>query len=270
MLKSTTDKARRLARRELSKDGAYLLPLRLFIGMGWLRASAEKIPDPGWYDGTALTAFLEEGLAGGHIAFPFYRTLITDVFLPNAGALGVIVMIGELLAGVAILVGMFTNAALLGGIFMNLNFILAGAPDPSAFYFLIQVALFVGGIGAIAGADTLLGRRVKNPLLVAQNRIPVRRFRTRERVFLGLATLWLGLAAYALAHVSTLDPGRSVEDPAMILGVLFGLSSVQAFIAYLRQRPTENASRAPDAPPHPAQGEPPSKTKKAASYPYSY
>jgi thiosulfate dehydrogenase [quinone] large subunit len=210
--------------------------------MRWLRASAEKIIDPGWYDGTALTAFLEEELAGGHVVFPFYRAVITDVFLPNASTLGAIVMIGELLAGVAILIGMFTHAALLGGIFMNLNFILAGAPDPSAFYFLIQVALFVGGIGAIAGADTLLGRRVKNPLFVAQNRISGQRFRTREWVFLGLAALWLGLAVYALAHVSTLDPGRSVEDPAMIiLVVLFGLSSVQAFIAYLRQRPTENA-----------------------------
>jgi hypothetical protein len=55
----------------------------------------------------------------------------------------------------------------------------------------------------------------------------------------------------------------------MILGVLFGLSSVQAFIAYLRQRPTENARSTPDTTPHTAQGEPPSKTKKAASYPYS-
>jgi hypothetical protein len=60
-----------------------------------------------------------------------------------------------------------------------------------------------------------------------------------------------------------------VEDPAMILVVLFGLSSVQAFIAYLRQRPTENARKAPDTTPHPTQGEPPRKTKKAASYHYS-
>ncbi|MBA2784277.1 MAG: hypothetical protein H0T74_15405 [Rubrobacteraceae bacterium] len=86
----------------------------------------------------------------------------------------------------------------------------------------------------------MLGRRVENPLLVAQNRISGQRFRTRERGFLGLAVLCLGLAVYALAHVSTLDPERSVEDPAIILVVLFGLSSVQAFIAYLRQRPTEN------------------------------
>jgi thiosulfate dehydrogenase [quinone] large subunit len=241
MLETTKDKVRQLARQELSKDGAYLLPLRLFIGMGWLRAAAEKIADPGWYDGTALTAFLKDELAGGHVVFPFYRALITDVFLPNASALGVIVLIGELLAGVAILIGMFTNAALLGGMFMNLNFILAGAPDPSAFYFLIQVALFVGGIGAIAGVDASLGRRIKNPLFVAQNRISGRRFRTRKRVFLGLAALWLGLAGYSLAHITTLDPGRSVEDPATILVVLFGLSGVQTLIAYLRQRPTEDS-----------------------------
>ena len=86
----------------------------------------------------------------------------------------------------------------------------------------------------------MLDRRVKNPLLVAQNRISGRRFRTRKRVFLGLAALWLALAAYCLAHVSTLDPGRSVEDPATILGVLFGLSGVQTLIAYLRQRPTQD------------------------------
>ncbi len=41
-------------KRELSKEGAYLLPLRLFIGMGWIRASAEKIVDPDWYGGMAL------------------------------------------------------------------------------------------------------------------------------------------------------------------------------------------------------------------------
>src|SRR4028119_729300 len=54
---TTRNKVRQLARQELSKDGAYLLPLRLFIGMGWLRAGSEKIPDPGWEDGTELTAF---------------------------------------------------------------------------------------------------------------------------------------------------------------------------------------------------------------------
>jgi hypothetical protein len=56
-----------------------------------------------------------------------------------------------------------------------------------------------------------------------------------------LAILSFGLAAYCLAHVRTYDPGLSVEDPAMILTVLFALSSLQAFVPYLRQQPPESA-----------------------------
>jgi hypothetical protein len=37
------DRVLRFIKQELSKKGAYLLPLRLFIGMGWLRAFAEKV-----------------------------------------------------------------------------------------------------------------------------------------------------------------------------------------------------------------------------------
>jgi hypothetical protein len=43
--------------RELRKPGAYLPPLRVFIGIGWLRARAEKFVEPGWYDGSSLAAF---------------------------------------------------------------------------------------------------------------------------------------------------------------------------------------------------------------------
>lgn len=237
------DRVLRFIKQELSKEGAYLLPLRLFIGLGWLRASAEKIVDPDWYGGTVLTAFLQEKLAGGHVVFPFYRILISEVFLPNAAALSWIILIGQLLAGMAILLGLFTNAALLGGLFMNLNFILAGAPDPSAFYFVIQVALFIGGTGAIIGLDTLLGRRIRTPLFVAKVGIRSWHYRSKERVLLGLTVLSFGLAAYSLAHVQSYDPGLSVEDPAMILTVLFTLSSLQAFVSYLRQQPPGNARR---------------------------
>ncbi len=235
------DRILRFIKQELSKEGSYLLPLRLFIGMGWLRAFAEKVANPGWHDGTVLAAFLEEKLVGDHVVFPFYRALITDVFLPNASVLGWIVMIGQLLAGAAILLGLFTNAALLGGLFMNLNFILAGEPNPSAFYFVIQVALFIGGTGAVIGLDALLGRSIRTPLFVAKVGIKGWHLRSKERALLGLTLLSFALAAYCLAHVRTYDPGLSVEDPAMILTVLFGLSSLQAFVSYLRQQPPETA-----------------------------
>lgn len=234
-------------RRELYKEGAYLLPLRIFIGIGWLRAFAEKVINPGWYDGTAIGAFFEEQLAGGHVAFPFYRTLIEGVFLPNATALGWIVMVGQLLVGAAILAGFFTNAALLGAMLMNINFIMVGRPDPSAFYFVIEAALFLGGIGAILGVDAILSRRIKNPLLVAKNGQKSQYFRTRKRVLLGAAICSLAFAAYSFTNVSTYDPEKSVEDPAAVLTVLGVLGSVQALISYLRQRPPPEAPVLPSA-----------------------
>ena len=126
---------------------------------------------------------------------------------------------------------------------MNLNFILAGAPNPSAFYFVIQVALFIGGTGAIIGLDALLGRRIRTPLFVAKVGIRSWHYRSKERALLGLTVLSFGLATYSLAHVQSYDPGLTVEDPAMILPVLFTLSSLQAFVSYLRQQPPENTRR---------------------------
>jgi uncharacterized membrane protein len=126
---------------------------------------------------------------------------------------------------------------------MNLNFILAGAPNPSAFYFVIQVALFIGGTDAIIGLDQLLGRRIGTPLFVVKVRTRSWHYRSKERALLGLSVLSFGLAAYSLAHTRSYDPGLSVEDPAMILTVLFTLSSLQAFVSYLRQQPPGNVRR---------------------------
>lgn len=38
------------ARGEFRKPNAYLLPLLFFIGLGWMRAAAEKVLDAGWRD----------------------------------------------------------------------------------------------------------------------------------------------------------------------------------------------------------------------------
>ena len=69
-------------------------------------------------------------------------------------------MIGQLLTGIAIGLGLFTNLALLGGLFMNLNFLLIGRVNPSAFYIVIQTVLFVGDAGMILGLDVLLASRI--------------------------------------------------------------------------------------------------------------
>ena len=46
------------------EDGASLVPLRLFVGLGWLRAGAEKVVDPGWRDGSSLAGLDVNGISG--------------------------------------------------------------------------------------------------------------------------------------------------------------------------------------------------------------
>lgn len=75
------------------------------------------------------------------------------VFLPHAQILGWVILLGQLLAGLAMLAGCFTNAALVGGLFMNLNFLISGVPHPSAFYLVIQLTLLLTNSGATLGAS---------------------------------------------------------------------------------------------------------------------
>ena len=103
-------------RAELAHDRAFLLPLRIFIGLGWLRAAAAKAIDPGWYDGSELTLFLHAQLGWSQEAFPFYGRLMEAVFLPNAGLLGIAVIAMQAFAGIAIVAGFYTNAGLLVGL----------------------------------------------------------------------------------------------------------------------------------------------------------
>lgn len=210
----------RALRAELSDHRAYLLPLRIFIGLGWLRAAAEKLIEPGWYDGSALTAFLRGQLEWSQEAFPFYGTLMEAVLIPNATALGLVVIVLQLLAGITILAGFYTNAGLWAGLLMNINFILAGVPDPSAFYIVIQLVLFFGSAGAVLGLDARRSQRHHHPLLVAATGWEEDDTARRRRVFGGLAVVSVALAAAMAPYVSTVDPATVVEDPAMILVTL--------------------------------------------------
>jgi thiosulfate dehydrogenase (quinone) large subunit len=215
-------------------DGANLVPLRLFIGLGWLRACAEKVIEPGWRDGSSLVTFLSGHVSAGDVAFPWYETVITQVYLPHAATLALLIVLGQLLAGMAIATGILTNAALLGGLFMNLNFLLAGAPNPSTFYIVIQAALLLTNAGAILGLDARLAKTIPFPLLAAQPHTERGRCRWRAPA-LPIGAISLVTAVYALAHIRDWSPAGSVEDPAMIVAILAQLSLAWAAIAWLRQ-----------------------------------
>lgn len=223
---------------ELHKGNALLLPLRLFIGLGWLRAGVEKIIDPLWRSGDKLTTFFQAQLGADAVYFPFYETLVNQIFAPNPLLLSWIVMLGELLAGIAILTGTLTTWALLGGLFMNLNFVLAGVVNPSAFYMVIQGTLLSANAGATLGGDTLLAR-------YGHRFLSTRSASTRsEPANSGKSTLgeWpLLLSGIVCTTAATLvvpyirDFGpHSIEDPAMLLFILLMLGAMLTGIQFIR------------------------------------
>lgn len=214
-------------------ENAYLLPLRIFIGVGWMRAGLEKLIEPGWLNGTALTNFLGGQLEAGQVIFPFYRLWIEKIFLPGALALGWVILVGQLLVGLAVLTGTLTNFALLWGLFMNINFILAGQVTPSAFYVVIQIVLLLGNAGVILGLDQILGRRIPLRVLVARKEASVERLWIEKRLFVSLALISLGAGVLAIPFIRDYSP-HSVDDPAMILLVLGVFTSLSSIIMYLR------------------------------------
>ncbi len=214
---------------------ALLLPLRLFIGTGWIRAGLEKVMDPFWLDGTALVVFLQSHLEQGAVAFPFYQSLISEVFIPHALLLTYVIIIGQLLAGASILAGIGVELALLGGMFMNVNFLLAGAVNPSVFYIVIQLVLLLYGVGRVFSIQALLSGQIR-PTFTGEH---VVRRRISSRFCYGCAVLALGLlsglALYAFPFIEDFGPTRSVEDPAMITVVLSVMGMVWVVIATLRR-----------------------------------
>ena len=71
------------------------------------------------------------------------RTVRTSVASPRAGAL--------------------TKAAILGGLFVNLHFLTAGALNPSAFSNVIPVVLLLASIGVGLRLDARRAPRVRSP-----------------------------------------------------------------------------------------------------------
>lgn len=202
----------------LQQEKVYLLPLRLFIGIGWLRAGVEKWLEPTWLNGTKLSAFLTSHISEGQVAFPFYETLVLNIFEPSALTLSYLIMIGQVLLGIALISGTFTNLALLAGIFMNINFILIGEIEPSAFYIIIQLVLLLSHSGYTLGLDALLAKKIPLPFLVAQP--PEKAYsRFEQNVLRAIILSLLGTAFIVTPQVENFGPS-SVHDPVMIILIL--------------------------------------------------
>lgn len=125
------------------------LIVRVYVGYSWLTSGLGKLSNPAWVQtGVALKGFWEravlvpEAPARPLIAFDWYRTFIQ--FLLDSGSytwFAKLITAGELLIGIALILGLFTGIAAIFGGFMNWNFMMAGTASINPVLFLLSILL---------------------------------------------------------------------------------------------------------------------------------
>jgi thiosulfate dehydrogenase [quinone] large subunit len=156
-------------------SGALWLVLRLWLGYVWLQAGWGKVfgdKAAGWVGnkaGAAVTGFLKrarEGATGENPQVPaWYAGFVREVALPNAQLFSYMVAYGEVLVGIALIVGLFTNFAALMGIVMNLSYLFAGSISKNPQMLLAEVALVFAGLAAsYYGIDRFLAPYLRKQL----------------------------------------------------------------------------------------------------------
>lgn len=124
------------------------LILRVYIGWQWLQAGWGKLSNPAWTGseaGQAITGFVTGALAKAEGARPdvqgWYAGFLQNVVLPNARLWSYLVVFGEILVGIALILGLFTGIAAFFGSFMNLSYLLAGTVSINPVLFVIATWL---------------------------------------------------------------------------------------------------------------------------------
>jgi len=146
------------------------LIIRLYAGYEWLTAGYEKLQNPGWWSGDALASFWANAVkvpADGRspINYEWYRNFIQFMLDSHWYTwFSKLVMFGEVLIGIALIVGAFVGmAAFLGG-FMNFNYIMAGSASSNGLLFTLAVILVLAWkVAGWYGLDRYLLPRLGTP-----------------------------------------------------------------------------------------------------------
>jgi thiosulfate dehydrogenase [quinone] large subunit len=124
------------------------LILRLYVGWQWLEAGWGKLGSAGWTGdnaGAAITGFVQGALDKTGGAHPdvqaWYAWFLENLVLPNTAFWAYLVTWGEILVGIALILGVFTGIAAFFGSFMNMNYLLAGTVSTNPI--LLFIAIFL-------------------------------------------------------------------------------------------------------------------------------
>jgi thiosulfate dehydrogenase [quinone] large subunit len=125
--------------------------VRLYLGYQWINAGLHKVEGDGWVNngGAALKGFWTSAVkipeqGKPPIAFDWYRDFIQ--FMLDRGWyswFAPLIAYGEMLVGIALIVGAFVGIAAFFGALMNWNFIMAGAASTNGVLFTLAILLIL-------------------------------------------------------------------------------------------------------------------------------
>jgi thiosulfate dehydrogenase (quinone) large subunit len=144
------------------------LLVRLWLGWQWLETGIEKVTSPAWMEtGEAIKGFWTRAVqipAEGRppISYDWYRAFIQFMLDSNAYVwFAKIVAVGEVLIGVALILGIFVGLTAFFAGFMNWNFIMAGSASVNGVFIVLAVLLVLAWkIAGYLGVDYYLLPRV--------------------------------------------------------------------------------------------------------------
>src|SRR3990172_9583085 len=142
----------------------FWLLVRVWLGYQWIDASLHKINNPAWTQtGEALKGYWTGAVqipAEGRppISFDFYRSFIQYMLDAQSYTwFAKVVAYGELLVGIALILGAFTGIAAFFGALMNWNFMMAGSASSNPMLFIIAIGIVMAWkIAGYIGLDYFL------------------------------------------------------------------------------------------------------------------
>jgi thiosulfate dehydrogenase [quinone] large subunit len=154
-----------------TRMAAVWLVVRVLLGLSWLQSGWGKLGNPAWMQsGEALRSYWERAVTIPEtgrpaIAFDWYRGFIQGLL--DSGAytwFAKLVVFGEILVGIALIIGMFVGIAAFFGAFMNWNFVMAGTASSNALLGLGALLLILAWkIAGYYGVDRYLLPRLGTP-----------------------------------------------------------------------------------------------------------
>jgi thiosulfate dehydrogenase [quinone] large subunit len=156
--------------RRRPAPGWFIGLCRVAFGLMWLYGASWKIP-PSFGQGTdtGLWYWIQQQIQ--YPTFPWYRSFLESVVVPNFSVLGWLVFLLEFSVGLFLLIGLFTRIASAVGLLMSLNLLIglaAGPCEMSLTYILmalIHMLFITTNAGLNWGIDQLLLEKLANSAL---------------------------------------------------------------------------------------------------------